>query len=134
MFMALTAKQENFCAAYVETGNASEAYRSAYNTATMKSETVNRAAKELLDNPKIAARIAELQKPVAEKAQLTLESHLADLKRLRDSAENIKEFGPAIRAEIARGKAAGLYVDRVEITGMLELATRMEQARKRSAK
>ena len=27
----LTQKQENFCLAYIETGNASEAYRKAYN-------------------------------------------------------------------------------------------------------
>ena len=29
----LTQKQENFCLAYIETGNASEAYRKAYNAA-----------------------------------------------------------------------------------------------------
>ncbi len=57
----LTPKQEKFCNGYVETGNASEAYRNAYNCKNMKPETVNRKAFELLNNGKITARIAELQ-------------------------------------------------------------------------
>lgn len=41
----LTIKQEkNFCLYHVETGNASEAYRRAYNTDGMKPETINRRA------------------------------------------------------------------------------------------
>jgi phage terminase small subunit len=34
-----TDKMELFCLAYVETGNASEAYRRAYNTANMAKKT-----------------------------------------------------------------------------------------------
>ncbi len=59
--MTPTPKQENFCRTYIETGNASEAYRRAYYAERMKPATVNRAAKELLDNPKIAARVKALQ-------------------------------------------------------------------------
>ena len=36
----LTPKQENFCLAYLETGNASEAYRRAYDVANMKPESI----------------------------------------------------------------------------------------------
>lgn len=112
--MMLMPKQESFCLKYLETGNASEAYRFAYDASRMKPTTVNRTAKELLDNPKIAARLAELRKPVIEKAQMTLEQHLDDLKRLRDSAWASEKYGPAIQAEIARGKASGYYIERVE--------------------
>lgn len=115
--MSLTKKQEDFILAYIESGNATGAYRSAYNVGGMKAETVNRTAKELLDNPKIAARIAELRKPVIEKAQLSLEQHLNDLKRLRDLAEASEKYGPAIMAEVSRGKASGLYVDKVRVSG-----------------
>lgn len=115
--MIFTQKQESFCLAYIETGNASEAYRRSYNADKMKPETVNRKAKELLDDGKISARIAELRAPVIERAQITLETHLADLKRLRDSAESSEKYGPAIQAEIARGKASGLYIERTELTG-----------------
>lgn len=37
----LTPKQETFCLAYIETGNASEAYRQAYDAENMKPDTVN---------------------------------------------------------------------------------------------
>lgn len=109
--MALTQKQENFCLAYIETGNASEAYRVAYDADGMKPETVNRKAKDVIDNGKIAARIKELRAPVVEKALLTLESHLKRLDDLSRKAEEAGQFGPAIKAEESRGKAAGLYAD-----------------------
>jgi len=113
----LTQKQENFCLAYIETGNASEAYRQAYSAGKMTAASVHRAAKELLDIPKITARVKELRAPSIERAQLTLDGHLDDLKRLRDTAEKEGKYSAAISAEIARGKAAGLYVDRHEHTG-----------------
>lgn len=58
--MALTPKQEAFALAYVETGNASEAYRKVYNAQRMKPASINRKAKELLDHGKISARVAEV--------------------------------------------------------------------------
>ena len=59
----LTPKQEQFCHEYLKTGNASEAYRAAYNTSKMKENTIWRSAKEVMDNHKVAARIAQLQAP-----------------------------------------------------------------------
>lgn len=115
--MSLTQKQENFCLSYIETGNASEAYRRAYDAEKMKSETVTKRASEMLIDGDIAGRIAELRAPVVAKAQITLEQHLIDLKRLRDLAEASEKFGPAVQAEMARGKASGLYVDKTELTG-----------------
>ena len=110
----LTPKQEIFCLAYLETGNASEAYRRSYNAQNMKPETVNRKAKELRENGKITARLEELRKPVVEAAQVTLEDHLQQLADLRDKSMAAEQFGPAITAEVNRGKAAGLYVERSE--------------------
>jgi phage terminase small subunit len=114
----MTQRQELFCLAYIETGNASKAYRQAYNTERMKPATVNRKAKESMDNGKITARIEELRASVREEAQVTLEGHLNDLKALRDAAQAAEQFGAAINAEVARGKAAGLYVKRQEFTGV----------------
>ena len=113
----LTPKQEAFALAYLETGNASEAYRRAYDAEGMKPESINRKAKELIDSGKIAARVEELRAPVREAAQITLKQHLDDLKRLRDLAEASEKYGPAIQAEVARGKASGLYVEKTEVTG-----------------
>lgn len=114
--MALTPKQENFCLAYLETGNASEAYRRAYNTENMKPESVNRLAKAQLDNVKIASRLEELRAPVRDRAMLTLESHLARLDELSRKAEEFEQFSAAITAETNRGKAAGLYTEKVDHT------------------
>ena len=114
--MLLTQKQESFCLAYIETGNATEAYRRSYNASNMADTTVNRKAKELLDNGKITARLVEIRKHAADKVGLTLQQHLIDLKRLRDMAESSEKYGPAIQAEIARGKASGLYVEKIDAT------------------
>ena len=63
----LTPKQEKFAQVYVETGNASEAYRVAYNSKA-KAESVNRMAKEQLDNLKISSRVQELRDELEEKS------------------------------------------------------------------
>lgn len=116
MSKQLTPKQEAFCLAYIETSNASSAYRQAYDCQRMKPETVNRNAKALLDHNKIATRLAELRQPAVERAQITLETHLNDLKHLRDVSAKEGKYGPAIQAEIARGKTAGLYTEKVDHT------------------
>ena len=59
--MKLTIKQEKFCNYYLESGNASEAYRRAYSCENMRPETINIRACELLANGKIAVRVKELQ-------------------------------------------------------------------------
>ena len=127
----LTSKQESFCLAYIENGNASEAYRLTYNAEKMKPETVNRSAKELLDNTKITARIEEIRRPALEVAQVTLAEHLKDLKKLRDLSESEGKFSAAVSAEIARGKVSGLYVQKVELTGQVGLADRLARAEAR---
>lgn len=113
----LTKKQEDFALAYVETGNASDAYRRTYAVKKMTEKSINETASRLLKNVKVAARIAALRAPVVEKAGLTLEKHLDDLLRLRNMAVKDAKWTAAIQAEIARGKAAGLYVERTELTG-----------------
>ena len=107
----LTMKQESFCLIFLETGNASEAYRRSYNAGKMAEATIWRKAHDLVRNGNVAARMDELRQQAIERAQVTLEKHLDDLKSLRNKAETAEKFGPAIQAEIARGKAAGLYSD-----------------------
>ena len=114
--MKLLAKQEAFCLAYIETGNASEAYRMSYNASNMKPETVNRKAAEMMDNGKITARLEQLRAPVRERAQITLESHLERLNHLSLMAEQAEQYSAAIKAEESRGKVAGLYVEKIDHT------------------
>lgn len=129
--MALTPKMEGFCLAYIESGKASDSYRKFYSTKNMKPETVHENACRLLKNSKVAARIAEIRKPAADKAGVTLEQHLIDLKRLRDLAEASEKYGPAVTAEMARGKASGLYVDKIDLNVTDALAERLARAKGR---
>jgi len=79
MSRVLTPKQERFCLAYVETGNASEAYRRAYSTGNMKALTVNDGAAKLLKNPRIAHRIQELQQQAQERTEVTIDHIIKEL-------------------------------------------------------
>jgi phage terminase small subunit len=69
----LTPKQEAFAQAYVETGNASEAYRKAYDASGMKPATIHVKACELLSSGKVAVRVGELQKAGQAKHEMNLE-------------------------------------------------------------
>jgi len=66
-------------------------------------------------DPKVQKRIQELQNRGAIKVGLTLSKHLTNLEELRDKALSNNAFGAAVTAEINRGKAAGLYIDRKEV-------------------
>ncbi|MBE0470616.1 MAG: terminase small subunit [Methyloprofundus sp.] len=63
----LTPKQEKFAQLYVEMGNATQAYREAYDTESPDT-VVNVDASRALKHPKISLRIAELQEAIEEKA------------------------------------------------------------------
>lgn len=117
----LTQKQENFCLAYIETGNASEAYRKAYNAAGSSEKSVWELASKMLDNPKVISRLEALREQAARRAILTLERHLEELATLRDEARAEGRYSAAIAAEIARGKAAGLYVEQSRTEGEIRM-------------
>lgn len=84
--MALTPKQEKFCLVYLETGNASEAYRQSYDAQSMKPETVNKRASELLDNGAIAGRLDELTKQATTSAVMTRTEAIEKLSLIADTA------------------------------------------------
>jgi phage terminase small subunit len=75
----LTQKQETFCLAYVETGNASEAYRRAYSTKNMKPATVNDEASKVLRSPHVSHRVQELKKAVQERTEITIDAIVKEL-------------------------------------------------------
>ena len=112
--MRLTQKQENFCAEFIKCGNAAEAYRRSYNAKKMQDVSVWNASSRLMADSKIAERIQELRDAAAKEAQVTLEGHLNKLAELRDMAVEEGQFSAAITAEVSRGKAAGLYTERVQ--------------------
>lgn len=104
----LTPKQENFCIVYLETGNASEAYRQSYDAENMSQNALNREASVMLDNPKIAQRIEQLRAPIIKKAQLTVEDLLRELEEARQLAIQTESPAPAVSATMGKAKLLGL--------------------------
>lgn len=115
--MSLTPKQEAFVLAYIETGNASEAYRRAYDAARMKDATVNRKAKELLDNGKITARVDELKAQHAERHHVTVDDIAAMLREDRKFARECSTPAAAVSATMGLAKLYGYLREKVEHTG-----------------
>ncbi|MFC2112106.1 terminase small subunit [Bacteroidota bacterium] len=91
----LTKKQEDFCQAYVDSGNASDAYRESYNVSRMKTETINRSASELLKNHKITTRIEQLQQNLRKVSNIQRERLLYELFAMATSS--IPDYGQFTR-------------------------------------
>ena len=74
----LTPKQEKFCREFIKCGNASEAYKRAYDCKNMKPETINVKACELLKNGNITVRIKELD-------EQKLNNNIADAQEIQET-------------------------------------------------
>lgn len=125
----LTMKQERFVAAYVETGNASEAYRRAYDVSPdSKPNTIEKRACELLKNGKVAGRLSELQKRAQKRHDITIDTLTEMLKADRDLAREIEQPSAAVSAVMGLAKIHGLILDKAQISGDEEnpIVTRVE--------
>lgn len=112
-----TDKMELFCLAYVETGNASEAYRRAYNTANMADKTAQREGYNLLQNPLVQARIEELRIKVMERHEITVDTLLAELEEARLLGKETGKASAMVTASMGKAKLLGLDKQIVELTG-----------------
>lgn len=117
--MTLTIKQEAFCQAYIETGNASEAYRSSYAAENMKPDAIHVQASKLLDNPKIALRVTELRGEIKDRHSVTVDSLLAELEEARQAALTAEtpQSSAAVAATLGKAKLTGLDKQIIEHTG-----------------
>jgi phage terminase small subunit len=77
--------------------------------------------------PLVVKYIGELREEMQKKHEITFEKHIAELAKLRDASRDKGAWSAAINAEVARGKAAGLYIEQKIIrTGKLEDMTEKE--------
>jgi hypothetical protein len=97
---ALSPKQARFVAEYLKDQNATQGSR-------------------LLMNVEVAAAVGKSQTKVAARAEVTLQGHLTDLKKLRDAASRKGQFSAAITAEVARGKVSGFHVEHHKHSGAI---------------
>lgn len=121
--MTLTPKQEAFAQAYLETSNACEAYRRAYNAKNMSQNALGVEACRLLSSPKVALRLSELQQMSAERHNITIDRLTEMTMKAYDEAQRIApstgqmQTSSMIKAAEFLGKLHGLVVDKSEVTG-----------------
>ena len=116
----LTPKQEAFALAYVETGNATEAYRRAYDVEpNARDPWINVEACQLLDHPKISRRVDELQRQAAERSEYTIRAAFEEYEEARQLALKAGNPNAAVSAVAGKVKLFGLERQRVrhEVTG-----------------
>ena len=124
----LTLKQDTFCREYIENGgNASEAYRSAYEAGGMKDAVIHVKASELLKNAKVAVRIEALQSGAARRHYTTIDSLVEELEEARIKAMAKKGgASAAVSATMGKAKLLGLIIDKNEHTGKDGAAVKAE--------
>jgi len=91
-----------------------------------------------LQNPKlyplVVKYIGELREEYQKKYAVTFERHISELGKIRQDALKKGAWSAAVNAEVARGKAAGLYVEqkiirtgKIDDLSEIELETRMKE-------
>lgn len=116
--MSLTPKQEGFCTSYIETGNASEAYRLNYDASGMGKNALHVAASKLLDNPKVALRLAELRSVSAKRHAITVDDLIRELEEARAIALSAETPQTSAAVGATMGKAKLLGMDKQVIDHM----------------
>lgn len=109
----LTPQQMEFVRHLLDGKTATDAYRSAYNTANMVANSIWTEASKLRHDPKVAQWLAAARMANLGTAKVTLEGHLTELERLKEIAVSTGNVGAAVQAEQLRGKASGYYVEQI---------------------
>jgi len=77
--------------------------------------------------PLVVRYIGELRAEVQEKYGVNFERHVSELAKIRDQALKKGAWSAAVNAEVARGKAGGLYVDqKLIMTGNIDQLSEQE--------
>lgn len=121
----VTEQQEKFCRVFVETGNASEAYRQSYKSDRKSVNSVAVDASRLLDNPKVNRRITMLRETHQKRHAITVDTLLDKLNAVydaamdtgTDSAPRPAQAAAATGAVMAQAKLLGLDKQLIELSG-----------------
>lgn len=128
--MKLTSKQETFCKEYISNGgNATQAYKKAYDCSKMKDKTINENASRLLKDSKVIARLKDLQEPFQKRFEYTMEQSFKKfnelqelaLKRISITGSPNPDVANAIKCEENKAKLCGLYAtEKVEVNSNIK--------------
>ncbi len=116
MTKKLTPKQRKFAEEYVNTGNASEAYRRAYDVGPdTKLETIATKASHLLAEYNISTRVSELQKKEAEDFQITRKEVAEGYFKMIQSWEYLMDL--AAKENLSKEQKAKFYLLKEMVKG-----------------
>ena len=119
----LTEMQQKFAHELVSNEGRKYAYQCAIDAGYAKDRSRQTAWE--LQNPKmhplVVKYIGELREEYQKKYAVTFERHISELGKIRQDALKKGAWSAAVNAEVARGKAAGLYIEQKIIrTGKLD--------------
>jgi phage terminase small subunit len=119
----LTLKQLAFVHAYIETGNASESYRRAYDTSGMSAASVGREAQKVLANPIVAPQIEAAREKLAKTYGIDANRIVKELARiaLADIGKAVTWTGKETREETKGGKVIVRGANDVVLIGSEEM-------------
>lgn len=113
----LTPKQEMFVREYLIDLNATQAaIRAGYSA-----KNADKIGSELLGKTGVRAAVQAGMDKRAEKAIITADEVLANIRRLAQKAEDMDDNGNALRANELLGKHLKLFTDRIEQSGNINL-------------
>lgn len=117
----MTPKQEAFARAYVETGNASEAYRRSYNAGNMSAAALKEEASKLLRHPDVSLTIEKLQGKHQKRHDITVDKltemamEAYEASKIKGNATGQMQTAAMVKASEFLGKLHGLIVEKREI-------------------
>jgi len=117
----LTQKRIKFCQAYIENGNASEAYRAVYSSENMLPESIHKEASRILAAPNVTQYVGELQAQHAKKHAVTIESLTKELEEARAMAAQTENASAMTGATMGKAKIHGHDVTKVENSGSFSI-------------
>tara|TARA_R110002020_G_scaffold88331_1_gene217017 strand:- start:297 stop:710 length:414 start_codon:yes stop_codon:yes gene_type:complete len=112
----LTPKQHAFVLAYIENGNASESYRLAYSTDTMKERSIHQLASRLLKHQGVQTFIQERQDKLTSHSHFTLIEATRLLEETRIQAQEKGDLELVRRCIMDKARLHGLLVERKEVS------------------
>jgi phage terminase small subunit len=77
-------------------------------------------ASKLASNPRVKARLLELQEEAAKDSKLTVQSLLNELEDARKRATDLKQLSAAVRSVEAKARIGGLLIQKIEVGGVNE--------------
>lgn len=119
----VTEQEEKFSRVFVETGNASEAFRQSYKADKMSANAIGVDASRLLDRPRVNLRIKQLREVHAKRHNVTVDSLVAELEQIKQIALSAEtpQSSAAVAAVMGKAKLTGLDKQLIEMSGSLSV-------------